>query len=487
MENNRMTNFLVRFSVLLLVAVASLFLGMKLARSSDGSLGTTDLLGKIRSMQNPNLVKKAFDLLDRDYYTELDEQTKQKMEYAAVTGMLSVLRDDPYNDDFTHFYNPELYKDLNAQTTGEYAGVGILMGLSADGHYPEIVTVFPNTPAEESGLHKDDVIAEIEGDDTFNMILPEVAAKIKGPIGTKVKVKIFRAGEPDFLDFEIERRNVEYSSVAVAEMYDGGVGYIKISNFAEETGPDFRRNMEELQAQGMKSVIIDLRDNTGGVLTAARDVADCFVKDGMIVEVQTRNSSESAQLSADPNTEKFDVPVVVLINDGTASASEVLTQALLDYGKAKVVGEQSFGKGVVQAVIPMDYDENGDEHSALAVVIGKYYTPSHTEIHKEGIAPQIWYDVNNQLKDDPYLKELDEKIIEKSKEIQELRTELTRYLRANDAMLKKGEDVAKQLASGQEVPDEPKLEPEEDMEGHLTADALDSTPGPEPGSESETN
>ncbi|MEZ5339788.1 MAG: S41 family peptidase [bacterium] len=481
-----MTNFLVRLSVLLLVAVASLFLGMKLARSSDGS-GTSDLLGRIRSMQNPNLVKKAFDLLDRDYYTELDAETKQQMEYAAVTGMLSVLREEPYNDDFTHFYNPELYQDLNAQTTGEYAGVGILMGLSADGHYPELVTVFPNTPAEEVGLLKNDVIAEIEGEDTFNMILPEVASKIKGPIGSKVKVKIFRAGEPEFMDFEIERRNVEYSSVAVAEMYDGGVGYIKISNFAEETGPDFRRNMEELSAQGMSSLIIDLRDNTGGVLTAARDVADCFVEEGMIVEVETRNSDESARLGADPNTEKFDVPIVILINDGTASASEVLTQALVDYGKAKVVGEKSFGKGVVQAVIPMDYDEKGDEHSALAVVIGKYYTPSHTEIHKEGISPNIWYDVNNQLRDDAYLRDLDERIIAKSKEIQELRTELTRYLRANDAILTKGEDVARKLASGIEVADEPKLEPEEDMEGHLTAEALDTTPGPEPDTAEEQN
>lgn len=467
-----MTNFLVRFSVLLLVAVASLFLGMKLARSSDGS-STSSVLDKIRGMQNPNLVKKAFDLLDRDYYTELDAETKQQMEYAAVSGMLSVLRQEPYNDEFTNFYNPDLYQDLNAQTTGEYAGIGILMGLSADGHYPEIVTVFPNTPAEESGLMSNDVIAEIEGEDCFDMILPEVASKIKGPEGSSVNIKIFRAGEPDFMDFEIERRTVEYSSIAASEMYDGGVGYIKISNFAEETGPDFRSKMEEFEAQGLESLIIDLRDNTGGVLTAARDVADCFVEEGMIVEVETRNGQDNASLSADPTTKKYDVPLVVLINDGTASASEILTQALLDYDKATVVGQQSYGKGVVQAVIPMDYDENRDVHSALAVVIGKYYTPSHTEIHKEGIKPNIWYDVNNQLQDDPYLKDLDERIIAKGKEIQELRTELTRYVRANDALLSKGESVARLLAQGKVVPDEPKLEPEEDMEGHLTADVLD--------------
>ncbi len=475
-----MTNFLVRFSVLLLVAVASLFLGMKLARSSDGSTGTTDLLGRIRAMQSPGLVKKAFDLLDRDYFTELDADTKQKMEYAAVGGMLSVLREEPFKDEFTHFYDPDLYADLNAQTTGEYAGVGILMGVSADGHYPEIVTVFPNTPAEEAGLLKNDVIADIEGEDTFNMILPEVASKVKGPIGSKVKVSIYRAGEAEFLEFEIERRNVEYSSVAEVEMYDGGVGYIKISNFAEETGPDFRENLGHLSQQGMTSLIIDLRDNTGGVLTAARDVADCFVEEGMIVEVETRNGTDNASLSADPSTEKFSIPVVVLINDGTASASEILTQALLDYGKATVVGERSYGKGVVQAVIPMDYDEDREVHSALAVVIGKYYTPSRTEIHKEGIPPNIWYDVNNQLKDDPHLAELDERIIAKNKEIQELRTELTLYLRTHDAQLSKSEEVARLLAKGVDVPDEPKLEFEESTEGHLTADAASTSPDPAP-------
>lgn len=475
-----MTNVLVRLSVLILVAGASLLLGMSLARSSDGSGGTTDLLQKIRGMQNPDLVQKAFALLDREYFAVLDSETKQKMEYAAVGGMLSVLRGDPFSDDFTHFYDPDLYKDLNAQTTGEYAGVGILMGISADGHYPEIVTVFPNTPAEEAGIMKDDVIATIEEEDTYNMILPEVASKIKGPINSKVKVSVYRLGEPEFLEFEIERRQVEYSSVAVSEMYDGGVGYIKISNFAEETGPDFREQMEHLSQQGMTSLIIDMRDNTGGVLNAARDVADCFVKEGMIVEVETRNGMENASLTADPSTKKYDIPVVVLINDGTASASEVLTQALLDYKVAKVVGEKSFGKGVVQAVIPMDYDENRDVHSALAVVIGKYYTPSHAEIHKAGISPNIWYDVNNQLLDDPVLKDLDEQIIAKSKEIQELRTQLTRHMRANDAILKKGEEVAKLLASGVDVPDVAKLEPEDSSEGHLTADSVPNGSGSDP-------
>ena len=480
-----MTNFFVRFSVLLLVAAASLFLGMSLARSSDGNGGTTDLLQKIRGMQNPDLVEKTFKLLDRDYFTELDNETKQKMEYAAVSGMLSVLREEPFGDDFTHFYDPELYSDLNAQTTGEYAGVGILMGVSADGHYPEIATVFPNTPAESVGILKDDVIAKIEGEDTYNMILPEVATKIKGPIGTKVKVEIYRSGEPELLKFEIERQQVEYSSIQATEMLDGGVGYIKISNFAEETGPDFRSELEHLSEQGLKSLIIDLRDNTGGVLTAARDVADCFVKEGMIVEVETRNNSDSAKLEADPNTTKYDIPVVVLINDGTASASEVLTQALIDYKVAKVIGEKSFGKGVVQAVIPMDYDENREIHSALAVVIGKYYTPSHAEIHKLGISPNIWYDVNNQLLDDPVLRNLDEQIVAKGKEIQELRTQLTRHLRASDAMLTKGEAVANLLAQGEDVPDVAKLEPEPDEEGHITADALDPKPGPEPDSTEE--
>ena len=267
--------------------------------------------------------------------------------------MFSELREEPYKDEFSHFYNPELYSDLQAQTTGEYAGIGILMGVTADGMYPEVVTVFPNTPAEEKGIQQNDIITEIDGADTFGMILPEVATKIKGKPGSPVKLKVYRPTDGDFVDSELMRREVTYSSIAKKDLLANNVGYIKISNFAEDTGPDFRTAMEELTGKGMKSLVIDLRDNTGGLMTAAADVADCFVKEGLIVEVDYRAENDQP-VNADPKSKKYNLPVVILINAVSASSSEILTSCLRDYGVAKVVGEKSFGKGVVQEVVPLE-------------------------------------------------------------------------------------------------------------------------------------
>jgi carboxyl-terminal processing protease len=470
-----LATFLVFIAITLIFMCFAYFAGFAMAGTGgESTLGLRDeIRQQLSRIRKDSLLNKAMRLLDSHYYMEISDTDKIALQYAALRGMMNELREPPFNDSFSHFYDPELYSDLEAQTTGEYAGIGVLMGLTSDGFYPEIVVVFPNTPAEEIGLQEQDVITAVDGEETFGLILPEVATRIKGEPGSIVKLSIYRPADNDITDFEIERREVEISSIPEVEMHDGGVGYIKISNFAETTGADFRNAMDELMAQGMTSLVIDLNNNSGGLLSAAVDVADCFVKEGLIVEVVYRDDvMQSEKMEAEPSSEKYELPIVVLINEGTASASEVLTGALRDHGLARIIGEQSFGKGVVQSVTPLETEwvevesANGKVYkeeqikSALAITIGKYFTPEHYDIHDVGIEPDIWYEIQNMLAEDPHLRDLQAQMEAKRDELNELRREVQDYLRANEMEKRYALDIAYRLGQGEEVEDVPQLEME---------------------------
>jgi C-terminal peptidase prc len=250
--------------------------------------------------------------------------------------------------------------------------------------------------------------------------------------------------------------------------------------------------MEKLTGEGMTSLIIDLRNNTGGLLEAAQEVADCFIEKGPIVEVDYRNA-RPAVLHADPRSKKYRLPIVVLINGNSASASEVLAAALRDYELATLVGEQTFGKGVVQEVVPMERevvstaDAQGTllrqerVRSALGMTIGKYYTPKRGEIHRQGLTPDVYNNIQNQLQDDPKLRELQKKIEAKAEELRKVRAEVNEYMRARDAQKEKAAEVARTLARGQKVQAVAKLaEPEKDKSPEmLGARAIPILPGAE--------
>lgn len=480
---------------MLLVALGVLLLSMSVAylagaaSANGGAQQSKGMLSQITAARDDALVGRALRMLEQAYFMEIDAAQRKELVYGALSGMFSELRKEPYKDEFSHFYNPELYNDLQAQTTGEYAGVGVLMGVTADGMYPEIVTVFPNTPAEEKDVQANDIITEIDGTDTFGLILPEVATKIKGKPGTTVKIKFFRPADGEFYDKDLMRREVVYSSIAKKEILPQGVGYIKISNFAEETSADFRKAMDELLPKGMKSLVLDLRDNTGGLLTAAAEIADCFVEGGLIVEIDYRSEGDKP-LYADPQAKKYKLPIVVLINANTASASEVLTSCLRDYGLAKVIGEKSFGKGVVQEVVPLEkavvdvtapdgkvYKDNKIV-SAVAITVGKYFTKDHKEIHGVGIEPDIWYDFTNRLQEDAKLKAFDDRIRAKRDELVAIRAEELRYLRSSDAEKLRAASIALKLERGESVPDVPQLKPAEEEHSPLMSSGGDVPAAP---------
>ena len=450
------------------------------ASASEGTRSPVQALAQMRETDEQKLMRTALQMLEAEYFMEIGDEDKEKLVYGAIEGMTSALRMPPFEDDFSHFYDPELYQDLEAQTTGEYAGVGILMGLTADGLYPQIINVFPETPASGAGIEPDDIIVEIDEEEAFGMILPEVATRIKGPVGTEVKLKVFRPAESEYRDFEMVRNNVQFSSVTDATMLADNVGYLQINSFAEQTAADFVSEVNQLLEQGMEGLVMDLRNNSGGLFPAALDMANLFLEDGdVIVEVVTRGE-ESQVLKADNKVEKYQFPLIVIMNANSASSSEILVGALKDHGIAKVIGERSYGKGVIQAVEPMETEwieaeKDGKKYkqevikSALAITIGKYLTPNGNDIHRIGIEPNIWFDINNRLEEDPALAEMEEEIQAELEKLRELRARYFRYLRDNDATRDRALDVMDQLLQGLSVADVPQLVMEEELIKPLAA------------------
>ncbi len=448
-----------------LLAAAYIAGAASASTGSDQPRGLTGLLESFvhgGSGSDGNLIDRAMARLKDEYFMEISPEEETKLRYAAVQGMLNALRAEPYKDDYSNFFDPDFYKELSAQTEGHYAGIGVLMGQDLQYPYPRVEQVFEGSPAEAKGLMKDDIIVSVDGENARNMILPEVATKIKGAPGTPVKLEVIRPASGELVKYEIVRSEVIYKSVQDVHMLNDGVGYIKLTTFAEKTAEDFRAAMENLSKQGMKSLIIDLRDNGGGLLEAAVGVADCFVDEGMIVEVAVRSKNhQTEKLFADPNSKKYKIPVVVMVNSGSASSSEVLTSALRDYGVARVFGDRSFGKGVVQAVTPMEW-EGPNIKSALSVTIGKYYTKSKTEIHGNGLEPDLWYNFQNELTDDAKLQAYDKRLKDLQNEMNKVRGEAATYMQNKDVSLTKANAIAARLGRGEVVANMAEVKPKED-------------------------
>lgn len=464
-------------AVLLFVTAIAYLAGA--ASASDGRTESAGgLFSQLQFSSNRNLVSRSIRFLKEMYFKEITEEDEERLIYGAIDGMFRVLHAEPFDDLYSNFYGPAMYEELEAQTTGEYAGIGILMGLTDDGMYAIVNRVFPGTPAEEAGVEDGDIIVEINGEDSYGMPLVQVASKIKGKPKTTVDVKFYRPSVDDYLEFTIERRFVHVSSVPKeeAKLLEGNIGIIQITNFAENTGADFRLVVESLLEQGMEALVIDLRGNSGGLVDSAVHVAECFIPDGLVVKVVSRNE-EIQRINANPEVKKYHFPVVILQNKSSASASEILAGALQDYGLAKIVGNQSFGKGVVQAIQPLEYQDGPSKDgsgrrmtkSALAITIGQYFTPKGRDIHGKGLEPDIWYNLENRMAEDPVLKELETEVLSKQEEIRALWTEINQHIRNKDAEIERAAQIARMLANGEEVADVPKLEPQEEEHNPLAS------------------
>ena len=305
----------------------------------------------------------------------------------SLKGMVNSLG-DPYSV----YLDPKMYNELRLETKGSFGGVGIVLGVRDK--QLTVVAPIEGTPAEAAGILSGDLIMKIDGQDTKDMALDEAVGKIRGKEGSKVTLTIQRDGEEAQED-TLTRATIVLKSVS-GKMLENGIGYIRLSMFSETTGNDFTQKMSELKEQGMTSLILDLRNNPGGLIGESVKVARLLVPQGPIVSVIGKDGERETSQSY---LEKIPLPMVVLINGGSASASEIVAGAIQDSGAGKLIGVKTFGKGSVQRIIPLDKD------SAVKITIAEYHTPKDRSIHGKGIEPDIVVEMpkDKDAKNDPQL------------------------------------------------------------------------------------
>lgn len=315
--------------------------------------------------------------------------TKQNLRDDAIKAYVDGL-DEPY----THYYTQSEFSSYIDNIQDGYVGIGVIVGVNDDNQI-EVVAPFEDSPAYNAGIQPSDIIKAIDGVEYSGDKLSEAVDNIKnGEIGTTVDIKILRDEEE--LDITVTRGDIATDSVD-GEMLNDNIGYIRVTGFnttsdngEKSTFSEFKDKITELQSSGMSKMIVDLRDNPGGVLDEACNMADMILPEGIITYTETKSGKRTDYNS---DAESLDIPIVILINENSASASEVFTGALNDYGKATVVGKKSYGKGIVQSVLPF-YDGSG-----MSLTVAKYYTPNGTCIHGIGIEPDVEVDMPDEYKD----------------------------------------------------------------------------------------
>ena len=323
------------------------------------------------SYEELRVFAEAMSLVQKNYV----EETKTKdLVYGAIKGMLSEL--DPH----TSFMEPASYKEMQVDTKGEFGGLGIQISIKDK----KLVVIAPieDTPAWDAGIKAGDHIFKIDKELTRDLTLTTAVEKMRGPKGTKVILTIMREGEKDPLEFTITRDIIKVKSIK-HKMLEGHIGYIRLTQFQERSAEDMKDALDDLEKQEMKSLILDLRNNPGGLLKVSVQVAELFVKEGkLIVSVKGRDDEKEEYLSAATKARE-DYPIVVLVNEGSASASEIVAGALKDWERGVVLGTQTFGKGSVQTVFSLS------DGSGMRLTTAKYYTPKGISIQNTGITPDI--------------------------------------------------------------------------------------------------
>jgi carboxyl-terminal processing protease len=322
-----------------------------------------------------SLFSDVFERVRSDYVEKPDDA---KLIETAINGMLTGL--DPHSS----YMDAKSFRDMQVQTRGEFGGLGIEVTMEEG--VIKVVSPIDDTPASKAGLRANDYITHIDDEAVQGLTLNQAVDKMRGPVNTKIKLKIVRKGQDSPLEFTLTRDIIKVLSVRSRSEGDD-VGYIRITQFNEQTSEGLRKAIAEITAQDgdkLKGFIIDLRNNPGGLLDQAIGVSDAFLEKGEIVSTRGRNADESQHYNAKPGDQIKGKPLIVLINGGSASASEIVAGALQDHKRATLVGTRSFGKGSVQTIIPL-----GSGNGALRLTTARYFTPSGRSIQAKGIVPDI--------------------------------------------------------------------------------------------------
>lgn len=349
----------------------NLVVGAKMASRADKTNDTDQV-----AFEKMQLLTEVMMLIRQNYVDE--DKTKYKdLLYGALRGMLQSL--DPHSQ----FMEPETFSDMKNDTAGEFGGLGIIIGIR-DGVLT-VIAPMEDTPAFRAGIMHGDKILFIEGESTENLSLQEAVRKMRGEPGTKVKIKVLRVKPQEIKEVEIVRAIIKVESVKGAAILEDRIGYVRIVQFNEPTADALQKALEGLLDKGMTALVLDMRNNPGGLLSSAVDVSQKFLKNGAkIVSTKGRpGGGMQSEYEALGKVHYLDFPMVVLVNGGSASASEIVAGALQDHRRAILIGEKTFGKGSVQSVQPLE------DGSAIRLTTAKYYTPSGRMIHEKGIEPDV--------------------------------------------------------------------------------------------------
>jgi carboxyl-terminal processing protease len=434
-----------------IIIVLSFFLGYKthqietigievlpdwLASSSIGEFAFSSTTDEgIITLKDLKEVQQAFEFMQRNYLQP--GVTKKALIDGAITGGVQAL-----GDQYSRYVPAVESTKVQEDIAGFYGGIGILVEAVRNGRGTMITSVFKSGPAYEVGIMAGDIIVKVEDTDTTEMFLYETVEKIKGPENTNVKITVYRMSIEDEVEFSVPRKKVKYPSVYESKILEGtdSMGYIQLIQFNNESAKDMKEAVTKLLGEGMKSLILDLRQNTGGAFAPSIDIADIFVDKGVMVYTVDRENKMTEYKGAD-NGEKVDIPLAVLVDGFSASASEILAGALKDYKAATIIGTKTFGKGVVQNVITLP------QGGTLILTTSKYLTPGKHDINKSGIDPDIWAEIDFENSPDPFITQKYKEAEKLRVDLIAIRDELMKYLKEYDYQL----EVAKKYMSTGEL------------------------------------
>ncbi len=380
--------------IVLIVFTGGYYLGIKYPPSVIGSyLQPPDVFPKALT-KNHTLLNRTAELIEEYYYKPVKEDS-------LIAGMVNSL-DDPYSV----FFPPAQTKEFQEEVNGKYAGIGVVITENKKEELPMIISVFPNTPAEKSGLKSGDLIVEAGGKSLKGLSLEDVSNLVKGPVGTSIKLLVKRNGKT--FTVNIKREEIHIPLIKTSYFNKGSIGYLKINMFSKGVAYQVKKALEQMRKKKIKGLILDLRNDPGGLLSECSGVASMFVPSGPLLWTKGRDGEEKP---LNITGTKFPLPLVVLVNNGTASAAEILTGAIKDYKVGTVVGEKTFGKGVIQQIF------NLSKGYTLKLTVEEYLTAKKHKINKIGITPDIVVKNPKNSKDDLQLEKaleiLKEKIGEK--------------------------------------------------------------------------
>src|SRR5437762_6016837 len=357
----------------LIAAAAATLIVFGLHQDAGGAASSANSAETYKQL---NLFGDVFELVRNDYVDDVKDDTLVE---GAINGMLTSL--DPHSN----YLNTKNFNDMKVQTRGEFGGLGI--EVSMENGLVKVVSPIDDTPAARAGLKPGDLITHLDGDPVQGMTLPEAVEKMRGPVSSEIKLTIRREGRDPF-DVKLTRATIKIQSVR-SHLEGDNIGYIRVTTFNEQTDTGLNNAMKNLKQQAgnkLVGVVLDLRNNPGGLLDQAVSVSDAFLEKGEIVSTRGRRGEDAQRYNARAGDVAGGLPMVVLINGGSASASEIVAGALQDHHRAILLGTRSFGKGSVQTIIPLP------GHGAMRLTTARYYTPSGRSIQAKGIDPDIVVD-----------------------------------------------------------------------------------------------